>query len=110
MVREKGFACLVLSNNRRAEYVKKAEEALGIPCIAVAAKPNTASYERALQHLNLKGGETAMIGDRPLTDIWVGQRMGAVTILVDPLIKHQERWYFKFLRKLERLSCRLPAR
>jgi predicted HAD superfamily phosphohydrolase YqeG len=44
-----------------------------------------------------------MVGDRPLTDIWVGQRMGAYTILVDPLIKHSEKVYIKVLRRMERL-------
>jgi predicted HAD superfamily phosphohydrolase YqeG len=44
-----------------------------------------------------------MVGDRPLTDIWVGQRMGAYTILVDPLIKHSEKVYIKVLRRMERM-------
>ena len=52
--------------------------------------------------MNLKPNEIAIIGDRPLTDIWVGKRLGTITILVDPLMKNKEPLVVKFLRKIER--------
>jgi hypothetical protein len=76
---------------------------LNIPVISHAAKPRRAKFREALQILGLQAAEVAMVGDRPLTDIWVGQRMGAYTILVDPLIKHSEKVYIKVLRRMERL-------
>jgi HAD superfamily phosphatase (TIGR01668 family) len=103
ILQAEGFKCLVLSNNKRAEYCQHAEKVLNIPVISHAAKPRRGKFREALQLLNLTATEVAMVGDRPLTDIWVGQRMGAYTILVDPLIKHSEKVYIKVLRRMERL-------
>jgi len=63
----------------------------------------------ALKDLDLLPSQVAMVGDRPLTDIWVGQRLGLITILVDPLMKHEEAAIVQFLRKLERIFIR-PAK
>lgn len=103
ILQAEGFKCLVLSNNKRADYCQKAEQVLNIPVISHAAKPRRGKFREALRILNLEATEVAMVGDRPLTDIWVGQRMGAYTILVDPLIKHSEKVYIKVLRRMERL-------
>ncbi|WP_303673138.1 YqeG family HAD IIIA-type phosphatase [Vampirovibrio chlorellavorus] len=103
LLQAEGFKCLVLSNNKKADYCQLAEKVLNIPVISHAAKPRRSQFRKALQMIGLSAREVAMVGDRPLTDIWVGQRMGAFTILVDPLIKHQERRLYKVLRGLERL-------
>jgi HAD superfamily phosphatase (TIGR01668 family) len=103
LLKAEGFQCLVLSNNKQAEYCQMAEKVLDIPVISHAAKPRRAMFRKALELIGLPAHEVAMVGDRPLTDIWVGQRMGSFTILVDPLIKHQERKLFKVLRRMERL-------
>lgn len=103
LLQAEGFKCLVLSNNKKAEYCQLAEKVLNIPVISHAAKPRRAMFRKALDMMGLQANEVAMVGDRPLTDIWVGQRMGAFTILVDPLIKHTERKLFKVLRRMERL-------
>ncbi|WP_373532683.1 YqeG family HAD IIIA-type phosphatase [Vampirovibrio sp.] len=103
LLQAEGFKCLVLSNNKKAEYCQLAEKVLNIPVLSHAAKPRRAMFRKALEMIGLSAREVAMVGDRPLTDIWVGQRMGAYTILVDPLIKLQERRLFKVLRGLERL-------
>ena len=58
---------------------------------------------RGSEILMLEAHQVVVVGDRPLTDIWAGQRQGSLTILVDPLIKHQENGLFKILRRLERL-------
>lgn len=100
-LRLEGFQLIVLSNNRHLNYVRQAEEVLQIPCIGQACKPRRGTFRLALQKMQLQPEEVAMVGDRPLTDIWVGNRMGAFTILVDPLIKHQETRLVKFLRRLE---------
>lgn len=103
LLQAEGFKCLVLSNNKKAEYCQMAQTVLNIPVISHAAKPRRAMFRKALELIGLSAREVAMVGDRPLTDIWVGQRMGAFTILVDPLIKLQERRLYKVLRGLERL-------
>ncbi len=97
-----GFGCVILSNNKKLDYCQLAEKVLGIPVIAHAAKPRRASFRKALEMLNLTAKQVAMVGDRPLTDIWVGQRMGSMTILVDPLIKRHEKGHIRCLRAMER--------
>jgi uncharacterized protein len=103
ILQAEGFRCVVLSNNKKVDYCSQSEKALGIPVIAKAAKPRRAAFRKALEMIGLQANEVAMVGDRPLTDIWVGQRMGAYTILVDPLIMTSEKTYIKWLRSLERM-------
>ncbi len=102
-LREAGFQLVVLSNNKRPDYVRNAEQVLQMPCIGNARKPRRGTFYQALEMMGLQAHEVAMVGDRPLTDIWVGNRIGAYTILVDPLIKHHETRLIQFLRALERL-------
>ncbi len=98
------FQVVVLSNNPHFDYMEKVAEELSCPVYAKARKPNTSIALKALKEHNILPQETAMIGDRPLTDIWVGQRLKLITVLVDPLMKHHESQIIKFLRKMERLT------
>lgn len=97
------FKIAILSNNPFTNYVKEAGERVGCVAYERAGKPRRKAAVRALKDLDLLPGQVAIIGDRPLTDIWVGQRLGMVTILVDPLLKHEEMWIIKHLRKLEKI-------
>ncbi len=97
------FQIVVLSNNPHFDYMEKVAEELNCPVYAKARKPDTYIALKALKENNILPQETAMIGDRPLTDIWVGQRLKLITILVDPLMKHHESSIIKLLRKFERL-------
>lgn len=99
-----GFQSIIVSNNPLKIYTQEAEKLLNIPVIGNAGKPRRKHLYRALQLLALEPHQVAVVGDRPLTDIWGGQRLGAKTILVDPLTKHLEHDIVKWLRKLERLA------
>lgn len=107
-----GFKSIVVSNNPIRVYTQEAEKLLNIPVIGNAGKPRRKHLYRALEILQLEAHQVAVVGDRPLTDIWGGQRLGSQTILVDPLNKHREHSIVKFLRWLERLcihpSCQIP--
>lgn len=102
-VENMGFKSIVVSNNPMKVYTQEAEKLLNIPVLGNAGKPRRKSLYRALVILGLEPHQVVVVGDRPLTDIWGGQRLGAKTILVDPLTKHQEHPVVKLLRKLERL-------
>lgn len=104
------FQIAIVSNNPHQHYVEDAAKIIGAPAYHKAKKPRTAIATVALKKLDLLPYQVAMVGDRPLTDIWVGQRMGMITILVDPLIKHEEMVIVKFLRKLERIFIEAPKR
>ncbi len=97
------FKIAILSNNPESDYVRKAGELAGCQAYEKAGKPRRKAALQALKDLDLLPEQVVMVGDRPLTDIFVGQRLGLMTILVDPLIKHEESDFVKFLRKLERI-------
>lgn len=96
------FKIAILSNNPHKEYVREAGEKAGCIAYEKAGKPRRKAAISALKDLELLPEQVVMIGDRPLTDILVGQRLGLITILVDPLIKNDESNFIKCLRKLER--------
>lgn len=100
---KENFKIVILSNNPHEFYIEKAAEEIGCPAYGKAGKPNVKTALIALKEMDLLPSQVAMIGDRPLTDIWVGQRLKLVTILVDPLIKKEEIAIVKVLRRLERI-------
>ena len=106
----KDFQIAIVSNNPHQLYIEKAAEIIGCTAYGKADKPRRSVALRALKDLELLPEQVAMVGDRPLTDIWVGQRLGLYTILVDPLIKHQESNIIKTLRKLERIFIKSPKK
>lgn len=103
------FKIAILSNNPYDAYVEEASQLIDCIGYAKADKPRRKTALKLLKELELLPYETAMIGDRPLTDIWVGQKLGMTTILVEPLIKSSEPKVVKCLRKLERIFIK-PAR
>lgn len=107
-IEERGFKSIVVSNNPIKMYTQKAETVLNIPVLGNAGKPRRKFLYRALEILDMAPHQVAVVGDRPLTDIWGGLRLGAKTILVDPLTKHQEPQVVKWLRWLERLVIHHP--
>ena len=104
----KGFKSVVVSNNPIFFYTHEAEKLLNIPVLGNASKPRRKHLRKALEILMMEPSQVAVVGDRPLTDILGGKRLGAKTILVDPLNKHKENIVIKFLRRIERL-CIQPA-
>ena len=76
---------VILSNNKRADYLEKVEKELDLHVIGHAAKPFKSGFEKALTHLKLSKEEVAVVGDRALTDILGGKLFDIRTILVMPL-------------------------
>ena len=106
----KDFKIAIVSNNPRLMYIEQAAKEACCPAYGKAGKPRTDIAAKALKNMDLLPDQVAMVGDRPLTDIWVGQRLGLITILVDPLIKHEEIIIVKFLRRLERIFVHPPRK
>lgn len=104
-----GFKSVILTNNKRADYCEKAGAVLNMPVIHTAAKPSQRQFRRAVALLELSVADIAVVGDRPLTDILGGQRLGAYTILVNPLTAQTEKPIIKLLRRLERSLITPPT-
>jgi hypothetical protein len=100
-----GFGVVIVSNNRRAR-VSSFAEPLNIPYIYSARKPTARAFRRALAILGLKPSETLMIGDQMLTDVFGANRMGMLTLLVQPIAPKDEGILTRINRWLEKLVIR----
>lgn len=100
------FKVAVVSNNRRDPYIEEVKCLLDMHCIGRAAKPRRKAFLEVLKMFDLTPDQVAVIGDRPLTDVWGGQRAGMKTILVWPLKSMNEPSWVTMFRKLERVFIR----
>lgn len=96
------FKLAVVSNNKSDPYIKQVQEHLNMTVLGRAAKPSAKLFLQVLEMFQLRADEVVVVGDRPLTDVWGGQRAGMKTILVLPLKSQHEASWILFFRKLER--------
>jgi HAD superfamily phosphatase (TIGR01668 family) len=107
--KRKGFKLCVFSNTLKIKRLWRISFDLGIPYMKGTYKPRRGGLRKALNFLGVKPKESAMIGDRVLTDIWGGNRVGMWTILVKPL-KGGRGVMTKLFYYLERFLLRLAIR
>lgn len=98
---KKNFKVVVLTNNTKAFYLEAVRQVLELPVVGFAKKPWSVGVNEALNILKIPNDKIAIIGDRPLTDIFLGQRYGFKTILVKALSYDIEPSWKRFLRRLE---------
>lgn len=100
-VQRKGFKVCLVSNgiDDRVNFFSRR---LSLPAVGQAVKPAKRAFKLAKAKLDLRTHEIAVIGDQIFTDILGGNRMGFMTILVDPLSK-KEFFTTKIMRLLEKL-------
>jgi len=81
---EDGFKVILFSNSprKRLEVFKKE---LNIDCCSKAGKPRKTKFLKVLKLYNYDLSEVAIIGDQLMTDILGGNRVGIMTILVNPM-------------------------
>ena len=102
----KDFFIAVVSNNYNPKYIKKVEAVSDFPLVFDAKKPKTDVTVKFLSEHNINPKECAFVGDRPLTDILCGQKLGCKTILVDSITADTESKLVRFVRALERSTVR----
>ena len=83
-LRDAGMKVLVFSNNRAAR-VGKFCAALGVDFISRAGKPFSGGFQRAAERLGVPLSQTAVVGDQIFTDVFGGNRVGALTCYVQTL-------------------------
>ena len=97
----KEFKIYIVSNNPRQDRVALAALHLDLPFHHAARKPSRRFFRAALEEMQLDPKEVAIVGDQLFTDVLGGNRLGAVTILVDPL-SSERKWHRKLMRSVER--------
>lgn len=106
--RQAGVRVMILSNNRSGKRVDTFCSQLGIPYVGHAGKPARRGYQEAMALANVEPSETAMLGDKLLTDVLGAKRSGVLALMVEPLGGPVGRWNhvlhflqrpFKFISK-----------
>ncbi|RNC29305.1 MAG: hypothetical protein AWM53_00658 [Candidatus Dichloromethanomonas elyunquensis] len=104
-IKAAGIKACIVSNNRLPDRVSAVADVLGILYVYKAAKPRKKAFYLGLETLGLKNSEVAVIGDQLFTDVFGGNRLGLMTILVSP-IDEKEFAGTKILRLMERMVGR----
>ena len=99
-LKKMGFKVIIFSNSPKSR-VKAFKEGLEVDCSASSRKPRPNKFYLVLSKYNFTINELAIIGDQILTDVLGGNRVGILTILVDPLTKRDMIWT-KFNRIIEK--------
>jgi hypothetical protein len=79
-------ALWLVSNNLSETRISSIAKSLNLPYIIGAGKPSRRKLKKAVEAMNLPVEQIAMVGDRLLTDVLAGNRLGMFTILVEPMI------------------------
>ncbi len=100
------FKIAVVSNNPRVEYISKVRAMSDFDVLGSCAKPDTKVAKKYISDCGFDVNECAIVGDRPLTDILCGKRLGCITILVGSINAQNEGLPTRFVRWLERLTIK----
>ncbi|MCM1981365.1 YqeG family HAD IIIA-type phosphatase [Lyngbya confervoides] len=75
----------LVSNNLKHSRIRRVAKRLEVPYYFGAGKPSRRSLRKALVQMDLQPHQVAMVGDRLFTDVLAGNRLGMLSILVDPI-------------------------
>lgn len=95
------FKIFIASNNHK-ERVRKIGNYLGVHGFYSVVKPTKKLKKLLLKKYEVNMNEVAIIGDQIVTDIFMGNRLNMLTILVDPLGEKDLKITY-FNRFLERI-------
>lgn len=83
-LRASGVTVVILSNNRSSARVKRFCAPLGIGYVGHAGKPSARGFDEAMARYGVRAEETAMLGDKLLTDTLGARRSGLLMLMVEP--------------------------
>ncbi len=83
-LRKSDVTLAILSNNRSPVRVERFCGGLGISYVGHAGKPGTRGFAEAMRRFGAAPQETAMLGDKLLTDTLGAKRSGVVMLMVEP--------------------------
>ena len=104
-LKKENFKICLMSNNTE-DRVVRFNQNLKVFAIHKSGKPRTKGFKRALELMNLKKEEVAIVGDQVFTDVYGGNKMGVKTILVQP-VSDKDEWITKIKRGLEQRVIKL---
>ena len=81
-----GFKICIVSNTN-SKRVAELAKIFDVPYHSKYFKPFSVAFNNGLKIMDTKKSETAVIGDQIFTDIWGGNRLKLLTILVTPIVE-----------------------
>lgn len=99
-----GFKIIIFSNSPR-KRLEPFKRELNVDCCPKAGKPRKSKYLKILKMYKYDLSEVAIIGDQLMTDIYGGNRVGIMTILVNPM-SDSDMPFTKIHRYFERKKIR----
>jgi len=104
--KNEGFELCILSNSNKLEKIIPISEKLELKYVSFAKKPAKSGFLKAAKLINIDVSKIAMVGDQVFTDVLGANKVGMVSIYVEPINK-KEYWYTKWKRPLESLILKL---
>lgn len=80
------FSIWLVSNNVSQLRIGSIAQSLELPYLSGALKPSRRKLRQAVEAMDIPKEQVAMVGDRLMTDVLAGNRLGMFTILVDPIM------------------------
>ena len=107
-VQAAGVEVMILSNNRSPARVERFCRDLGITYEGHAGKPSAKGFRRAMTRCGVTPRETAMLGDKLLTDMLGAHNAGVLPLMVEPLGGPQGAWnrVLHLLQRPWKAACR----
>ncbi len=81
-LKNEGIKCIILSNSNKKDKVETVAKKLDLDYILFAKKPLKSGFKKALEKLDLKPENVAVVGDQISTDVVGARRMNMFSILV----------------------------
>ena len=81
-LKSEGIKCIIWSNSNKKEKVETVAKKLGIKYVMFAKKPLKSGFKKALEKLEMKPEQVAVVGDQIFTDVVGAKRMKMFSILV----------------------------
>lgn len=79
-----GITLMIVSNNRSGRRVSEFCADLGVEYQGHAGKPSPKGLEAAMRKAGADRSQTAMLGDKLLTDVLAANRCGVLVLMVEP--------------------------
>ena len=100
-LKENGIEVVILSNTIDKPKVAKIANLLNVEYFIFGRKPNSGGFLKAKRHLELSVDNIAVIGDQIFTDILGANRVGMLSILVNPLQERNDYFITRWKRPIE---------
>ncbi len=101
-IHKAGIKICILSNSSKLDKVSTVANSIGVPYLLNGMKPAKKGFNMAIDILELKKEDVAIVGDQIFTDVWGGNRFGIKSILVEPFDIFEPFWV-KAKRPIEKM-------